>query len=56
MELVPANPPDLVFLVVVSEIGGSVRNKQLVIRHELAYYTLNDGRMDATYFQRRLFL
>lgn len=56
MGLVSANPPDLVLVVIVSELVESVK-KEIVggtcLLVHIAYYRSNDSRMDATYFNRR---
>ena len=56
MDLVSADPSDLVLVVIVSEIVESV--KKVCVggtchRAHIDYYRSNDSRMDATYFNRR---
>ena len=55
MRLVSANLPDLVLVVIVSELVGSVK-KEIVggtcLLVHISYYRSNDSRRDATLLQQ----
>ena len=55
MRLVSANLPDLVLVVIVSELAGSVKKEyagRTCHRVPLFYYRSNDSRRDATLLQQ----